>query len=275
MKRLLPILIAILLIPSAPAQEAEREISQVTYDVYRFRDRFHVNMFVITEASVVVTDPINEDAASWLAEEIGKITDKPITHLIYSHSHLDHAAGGTGYGDVENVIMHRNAPDDIDLVEATERFDDTLTFDVDDKTFELTYLGPGHGTDLIAMVVRPDDVAFVVDAVSAKRLPYRDFPGTNVDDLIAQVRKVDSLDFDILIGGHGPVGVKRDVRLGLNYLLELRAQVLQGLQSGLTVDELKQTVTLSDYRDWENYAQWRTLNVEGMARYLRESGAVE
>jgi glyoxylase-like metal-dependent hydrolase (beta-lactamase superfamily II) len=275
MKQLLPILLAILLIPCAPAQDTEREISRVTYDVYRFRNRFHVNMFVITEASVVVTDPINEQAATWLADEIGKLTDKPITHLIYSHSHLDHAAGGTGYGEVENVIMHRNAPEDIDLVEATVRFDDTLTFDVDDKTFELTYLGPGHGKDLIAIVVRPDDVAFVVDAVSSKRLFYRDFPGANVDDWIEQVRKVDSLDFDILVGGHGPVGVKRDVRLGLDYLQELRAQVLQGLQSGLSVDELKEIVTMSDYRDWANYEQWRALNVEGMARHLRESGAVE
>ena len=275
MKQLLPILIAILLIPTAPAQDAEREISRVTYDVYRFRNRFHVNMFVITEASVVVTDPINAEAAAWLRVEIGKITDKPITHLIYSHSHSDHARGGLEYGEVPNVITHRNAPEDIDLVEPTIRFDDTLTLEVDDKTFELTYLGPGHGTDLIAIVVRPDDVAFVVDAVSSKRLFYRDFPGANVDDWIEQVRKVDSLDFDILIGGHGPVGVKRDVRLGLNYLQELRAQVLQGLKSGLSVDELKQTVTMQEYRDWESYQQWRALNVEGMARHLLESGAVE
>ena len=275
MRKIIFILIAICLAPPAVAQDSEREITRVTYDVYRFRNQFHVNMFVITEASVVVTDPIDEQAAAWLAEEIAKITDKPITHLIYSHSHFDHAAGGTGYGEVPNVVAHRNAPEDIDLVEPTVRFDETLSFDVDDKTFELTYLGPGHGSDLIAVVVRPDDVAFVVDAVSSKRLFYRDFPGANVDDWIAQVEKVDSLDFDILIGGHGPVGVKRDVRLGLQYLRELRAQVLQGLQSGLSVDEVKQTVTMDDYRDWQNYAQWRALNVEGMARHLLESGAVK
>jgi glyoxylase-like metal-dependent hydrolase (beta-lactamase superfamily II) len=275
MRNFVFVLIAICLAPPAVAQEAEREITRVTYDVYRFRNRFHVSMFVITEASVVVTDPINAEAAAWLRTEIEKITDKPITHLIYSHSHLDHASGGTEYGEVPNVIAHRNAPDDIDLVEPTIRFDDSLAFEVDDKTFELTYLGPGHGTDLIAIVVRPDDVAFVVDAVSSKRLFYRDFPGADVDHWIAQVERIDGLDFDILIGGHGPVGVKRDVRLGLNYLRELRAQVLQGLESGLSLEELKQSVTMDDYRDWQNYAQWRALNVEGMARHLMESGAVK
>jgi len=276
MRKLIAILLLLTVWPlAAPAQEAKREITRVTFDIYRFQNNFHVNIFVVTGAGVVVTDPINEEAARWLREEIARITDEPITHLIYSHSHLDHAAGGLGYGEVPNVIMQQNAPDDIDLVESTQRFRDQLSFDVGSKTFELTWLGPGHGRDLIAIVVRPDEVGFVVDAVSAKRLFYRDFPGTNVDDWIEQVRRVDSLDFDILVGGHGPVGVKRDVSLGLAYLEELRAEVLAGLKAGKTVEQLKQEVTMEKYKDWENYDNWRELNVQGMARHLLESGALQ
>ena len=257
------------------AQDSDREISRVTFDVYRFRNRFHNNMFVITGDGVVVTDPINEEAASWLRTEIEKLTDEPIKYLIYSHSHLDHAAGGTGYGEVPNVIMHANAPEDIDLVEATRRFSDEYSFQLGAKTFELTYLGPGHGTDMIAVIVRPDEVAFVVDVVSAKRVFYRDFPNANVDDWIEQVRKVDSLDFDILLGGHGPVGVKRDVSEGLTYLEEMRAEVLDGLEAGLSVDDLKRKVLMEKYRTWANYERWRELNVEGMARSLKESGVAQ
>ena len=259
----------------AGAQDVKREISRVTFDVYRFQNQFHVNMFVITGAGVVVTDPINAEAAAWLKDEIAKITDEPITYLIYSHSHGDHASGGTEYGDVPYVVMHRNAPEDIDLVEATQRFDDQMSFVLGSKTFELTYLGPGHGTDMIAVVVRPDAVAFVVDVVSAKRLFYRDFPGANVDDWIAQVKKVESLDFDILLGGHGQVGVKRDVTNAIGYLEELRAAVLRGLQSGKSVEQLENEITMDKYRDWAAYDQWRALNVRGMARHLRESSAVE
>lgn len=259
---------------SAMAQDVKREITRVTGDVYRFQNQFHVNMFVVTGDGVVVTDPINQGAAKWLRAEIGKITDQPITHLIYSHSHGDHASGGTEYGDVPNVITHRNAPEDIDLVEPTVRFDDQHSFSVGEKTFELTYLGPGHGEDMIAMVVRPDDVAFVVDVVSAKRLFYRDFPGANVDHWMDQVRKVAALDFDVLIGGHGPTGVKRDVEQGLVYLQELRAEVKKGLKAGKTVEQLKASVTMDKYSQWGSYDSWRALNVEGMARHLKESGAV-
>lgn len=274
-KLLMLVLIAAAAMNVTLAQEVKREITRVTFDVYRFQNQFHNNMFVITGDGVVVTDPINEAAAAWLKTEIAKITDEPITHLIYSHSHLDHAAGGTGYGDVDTVIMHRNAPEDIDLVEATLRFDDEMSFALGSKTFELTYLGPGHGVDMIAVVVRPDEVAFVVDVVSAKRLFYRDFPGANVDHWIEQVRRVEALDFDILLGGHGPVGVKRDVSEGIAYLEELRASVLQGLQAGKIVEDLKREITMEKYRDWAAYDQWRELNVEGMARHLTESGALQ
>ena len=259
----------------AAAQEIKREITRVTDDTYRFQNQFHVNMFVITGDGVVVTDPINAEAAAWLRTEIGKITDEPITHLIYSHSHGDHASGGTEYGEVPNVIMHENAPEDIDLVEASERFSEQMTFTVGSKTFELTYLGPGHGIDMIAVVVRPDQVAFVVDVVSSKRLFYRDFPGSNVDDWIAQVKRVNELDFDILVGGHGPIGLKRDVGEGIIYLEELRAAVLEGLKAGKTVDELKRDIKMEKYRDWAAYDSWRELNVQGMARHLNESGALQ
>jgi glyoxylase-like metal-dependent hydrolase (beta-lactamase superfamily II) len=260
---------------AAAAQELKREITRVTYDTYRFQNKFHVNIFVITGDGVVVTDPINAEAAAWLRTEIAKITDEPITHLIYSHSHGDHASGGTEYGEVPNVIMHENAPEDIDLVEASERFSEQMTFTVGSKTFELTYLGPGHGTDMIAVVVRPDQVAFVVDVVSSKRLFYRDFPGSNVDDWIAQVKRVNELDFDILVGGHGPMGLKRDVGEGIAYLEELRAAVLKGLKAGETIDELKRDIKMEKYRDWAAYNTWRELNVQGMARHLTESGAVQ
>jgi glyoxylase-like metal-dependent hydrolase (beta-lactamase superfamily II) len=149
------------------AQDFKREIISVTDDVYRFQNKFHMNMFVITGAGVVVTDPINAEAATWLRAEIAKLTGQPITHLIYSHSHEDHASGGAAYGKLPNIIAQQNAPPAIDGVKPTIRFSDQMSFTQGDKTFELTYLGPGHGNDLMAIVVRPDNVAFVVDAVSS------------------------------------------------------------------------------------------------------------
>ena len=269
-----PLVVFSLMINVAFGQDVKREITKVTGDVYRFQNKFHVNVFVITGDGVVVTDPINADATAWLAAEIKKMTDQPITHLVYSHSHGDHASGGSAYGPVPTVIAHANAPESIDGVTPTTRFDDEFSFTQGNKTFELTYLGPGHGTDLIAMVIRPENVGFIVDAVTAKRLFYRDFPGANVDDWIKQVQKVQSLDFEVFVGGHGPVGEKSDVGDGLAYLEELRTAVLDGLKAGKSVDDLSREVMMDKYKDWGSYDQWRALNVQGMVRHLKESGAV-
>jgi glyoxylase-like metal-dependent hydrolase (beta-lactamase superfamily II) len=265
----------VLLASQAIAQNDNRSITKVAGDVYRFQNNFHVNVFVITEAGVVVTDPINADAAGWLKSEIAKMTNQPITHLVYSHSHGDHASGGNSYGKVPTVIAQANAPDSIGGVKPTIRFDDEFQFTAGSKTFELSYLGPGHGKDLIAMVIRPENVAFVVDAVSSRRLFYRDFPNANVDDWINQVAKIQTLDFDRFVGGHGPVGRKKDVADGMTYLKELRAQVLTGLNAGQSVNQLSQTITMAKYKDWASYDQWLKLNVQGMARHLKASGAAD
>jgi glyoxylase-like metal-dependent hydrolase (beta-lactamase superfamily II) len=269
------LLVPVLLTGTGFAQEPQREVIPVAGDVYRFQNNFHHSIFVITGDGVVVTDPINADAASWLKAEIEKLTDQPITHLVYSHSDGDHASGGAAFGDVPTVVAHQNAPETIDGVAPTIRFAKAMQFSHGGKTIELTYLGPGHAQDLVAMVVRPDNVGFVVDAVATKRLFYRDFPNADVDEWTDQVRRVEALDFEILVGGHGPIGVKSDVTDGRVYLEELRAAVLQGLKAGKTVDELAESVMMEKYQDWISYDQWRELNVRGMARHLMQSGAVE
>ena len=51
---------------------------------------------------------------------------------------------------------------------------------------------------------------------------------------------------------------------------KLKQQVLDGLKAGKSVDELAASVTMEEYKDWQQYAAWRELNVRGMARFLKE-----
>ena len=77
MKRLIIALIAgVLLIPSAwqsagAQDDVKREITQIAGDLYRFQNKFHYSVFLVTPAGVIVTDPINAAAAKWLKAQIG------------------------------------------------------------------------------------------------------------------------------------------------------------------------------------------------------------
>ncbi len=258
----------------ASAQDATRAITNIAGDVYRFQNNFHFSVFVVTGAGVVVTDPINAEAAAWLEAEIAKMTDQPITHLIYSHSHGDHASGGAVFADTATVIAQEAAPAEIDGVAPDIRFSERMTLAVGSKTLELTALGKGHGEDLIAMVVRPENVVFAVDAVSAKRLPFRDFPRADIDGVINQIRMVEALEFDILAPGHGEMGVKADAADHRLYVEKLMAEVKAGLEAGQSVDDLVAALTLAEYADWGSFEQFRELNIRGMARWLQETGKV-
>jgi glyoxylase-like metal-dependent hydrolase (beta-lactamase superfamily II) len=252
--------------------DPRRSVTEIADGVYRLQNNFHYSMVVLTGEGAVVVDPINADAAAWIKSEVANLTEKPITHLIYSHSHGDHASGGAVLAENSEVIAQSNAPDHIDGVKPTLRFDDTHEFKAGDKTFELTWLGPGHGEDLIAVVVRPANVAFITDAAAPKRLPWRNMGGANIDDWISQVKMIESLDFDIFAPAHGEVGVKTDATDVRIYLEELKAAVLDGLKAGKTIKELQAEVTMEDYIDWGQYENWLPLNVQGMASFLVKTG---
>lgn len=261
---------------SAIGQEVKRSIEPVSGDVYRFQNNFHVSMFVVTEDGIVVTDPINADAVAWLKDELASRFNKPVTHMILSHSHGDHASGGQGWGDIA-VIAHDNAKKhveagDVDTAVPTETFSDTHSFSTGGKEFELTYLGEGHGDDLIAVVVRPENIAFVVDAVSPGRLPFRDFPGANIDGLIEQIKAVEALDFETIVPGHSRNGTKEDVSEARVYVEQLLSRTKAALAEGKSEEEMIGSDLMSEYSDWLAYDQYRDLNIQGMIRWLKESG---
>lgn len=267
--------IAALSAGSALAQSGEvtRNLTEVTGDVWRFDNNFHVSMVVVTEDGAVVTDSINSEAAAWLENEIRDRFGKEVSYMLPSHSHGDHGSGGEVFSDTATIIAHENyqkavgqefgptAPADI-------LFSDTLSLDHGGKRFELTYVGAGHGDDMVVTVVRPENVAFVVDIVSPKRLPWRDSTSA-IDGMIGQVQAVSGLDFEILVPGHSVNGTMEDVTETLAYLNELRSKVMAEIDAGKSLEEIVSTVTMPDYKDWANYAEWLPLNVEGTVKALQ------
>lgn len=271
------LLTALLVGTSAFAQGVKRSIENITGDVYRFKNNFHYSVFVVTDDGIIVTDPINRDAAEWLKNELAERFDKPITHMIYSHHHGDHTSGGEVFDDVVDVIAHRNfiphfEKENLQTAKPDRTFADTMTLELGGKRLELVWLGEGHADDLIAVVIYPERVAFIVDAVSPERLPWRDFPNTDIEGLIGQIKVIESLDFDILAPGHSRIGDKQDATNTRVYVETLRDRVSAALKDNQSVTDIEQNVTMDEYASWGSYDQFRTMNIAGMVRWLQETG---
>ena len=253
----------------AQAQEVERSITKITGDVYRFQNKFHYSVFAVTDEGIVFADPVNKDAATWVKAEMAKRFSKSVTRLVYSHSHFDHASGGTVFAGTATTIVQEDAPAVLDGVVPDVRFADRMSFKSGKHTFELTSLGSGHGTDMLAMVIRPENVAYIVDVVSPGRMAFKDLAGIDIDGMIEQIKKIEQLKFDIVTGGHSRLGKMSDIVEAREYTEWLRDAVADQLKRGKTVEYIVANLDTSAYKDMIAYEKWRTLNIQGMARYLQ------
>lgn len=258
----------------ATAQGAKRAITQIAGNVYRFQNNFHFSVFMVTSEGIIVTDPINADAARWLKAELAKRFNQPIKYVAYSHDHADHISGGEVFADTATVVAHKKAkihiigekrPTAVPEITFRERLDLTLG----GSTVELHYLGLGHGDNMIVMRFPAEKILFVVDVVSPGTIAFRNFPGAYIEHWIEYLKRIEDLDFDILAPGHGRMGTKADVVAFRTYIEELRAEVLAQMRNGKTLEEITQRVTMPKYKSWGQYDNWFKLNIAGMYRHLQ------
>jgi glyoxylase-like metal-dependent hydrolase (beta-lactamase superfamily II) len=88
--------------------ESDREIINISGDLYRFRQVRHNGMFLVTPDGIIVVDPTFPRVSAWLKEEFDKRFGLPVKYVIYSHTHLDHAGGGDAFADTAIFVAHEN-----------------------------------------------------------------------------------------------------------------------------------------------------------------------
>ena len=256
-------------VPAAAQDEVKREITNIAGDLYRFQNKFHVSVFLVTPEGVIATDPINKEAAEWLEAEIRERFGQEIRYLVLSHDHPDHSSGGEVFADTAVVVAHENAKRAISgekrpTAVPDVTFNDRMTIELGGKRVELIYPGRGHSDNLIVMHFPEERAVFTVDMISVKRLGYMTLTDAYFPDWMAAIRRVEAIDFDILVPGHGPIGTKADASDHRAYMEALYEDVLAAARAGQSLEEMQASITLDAYKDWGQYDKWRTLNIEGM-----------
>lgn len=256
---------------AAQQSEVKRSITQIADGLYRFQNNFHYSVFLVTEEGVIATDPIDAEAAAWLQAEVMARFNQPIRYVVYSHDHRDHIAGGEVFKEAGAVIVAHDRAKTTIIGEQrpTARpditFDERMTLTLGGQTVELIYVGLGHSDNSIVMHFPAQRAVFAVDFISVKRLPFRTLADAYFPQWMEAIRRVEAIDFDILLPGHGSVGTKADAADHRGYLEALYDEVLAAARAGKSVEEMKASITLDAYKDWGQYDQWREENIEGMA----------
>lgn len=254
-------------------------IEKVTGNVYRFVNDRHRSVFLVTKNGILITDPMNKEAATWLKDEMHKRFKLPVRYVVYSHNHSDHVYGGAVFNNAQTVfISSRLARQDLQATHADTvlpdiTFQQEMSVFLGENTVELRYHGPNDGRGSISMLFQPEKVLYVVDWIVVGRMPWRKLWSYDIQGMINSTREVLALDFTTFVGGHGDIGTKADVREYLAYLEDLYSAVIDGIRAGKTLDRLKREIRLPRYRRLRHYKEWLPLNIEGVyERLMEESG---
>jgi glyoxylase-like metal-dependent hydrolase (beta-lactamase superfamily II) len=197
--------------------------------LYMITDNAYQSMFLVYDDGVVVVDAPPNYAAH-IPKAIAEVSDKPITHVIYSHSHSDHIAGVTALGGKPVIIAHEETSKLLERAKDPKRplptvtFKDRYTLRAGKSVLELSYHGNGHVPGNIFISAPAQRTLMVVDVVFPGWMPWRRFAvAQDVQGSIAQVEEIRKLDWETFVGGHVErTGTHADVDLQAEFYGDLK-----------------------------------------------------
>ena len=215
--------------PSIP--EKGYLVDEIRDNLYWVTDGVYNTMFLVTDEGVVVVDAPPSIGQNYL-KAIAEVTDKPITHVIYSHAHLDHIGAAGIFPKNATYIAHQDTAaelkraisltknDSIIPPIPTITFPNNYTLQIGNQTLELSggclvcdyddnhmpgnlfIYAPNQKTLMLVDVVFPGWVPFVYLAIT------EDVAGFIEAHDIA----LNNYDFDTFVGGHlTRLGTRDDV----------------------------------------------------------------
>jgi glyoxylase-like metal-dependent hydrolase (beta-lactamase superfamily II) len=207
-------------------------------DLYMVTENVYQAMFLVYESGVVLVDAPPTLAAA-IPKAIAEVTDRPVTHLIYSHSHTDHIGGAGDLSGRPIIVAHEETRKLLARANAPNRPLPTVTFtedyvlNVGSHKLELSYHGNGHEPGNIFIYAPAQKTLMVVDIIFPGWMMWRRFAiAQDIPGFFHQVEKIRSFDFDTLVAGHvARTGTKADVVLQSEFINDLKAAAGRALQS--------------------------------------------
>ncbi|MCC7411506.1 MAG: MBL fold metallo-hydrolase [Gammaproteobacteria bacterium] len=214
------------LVPRARGYLVER----LAGGAYWLTDGHYQMLFLTTGAGVIAVDA-PRSLAPKLVEAIASVTDEPVTHVVYSHSHADHIGAAHVYPPGVTIIAHELTQRFLAQAQDPHRplptviFSDRYTLTVGEQTLELIYPGPNHDADNILIWAPRPKILMMVDVVWPGWVHFQSIGvGDHLPGIIMATEQMLDYDFDYFVGGHANrYGARRDVELALAYLQDLRA----------------------------------------------------
>jgi cyclase len=212
---------------------------------------------IIGQNGVIVVDAGNRPPDGLqIVAEIGKLTNKPLTTVILTHSDPDHVRGLGGFPHGLTIIAHENDKKEIekDLAAGGERSpprdylpNKIVTQTREDMTIDgvkmtLFHVAPAHTSGDLAIYLPDEKVVISGDLLSDGDPTLHLEKNGSSEGWIRFVSTLVDLNADTFIRGHADVTTRDQVRAVLSRTQAKRAKIVDLVREGKSLDEIKQTV---------------------------------
>lgn len=246
------------------------EIVSLGRGLYLAKGEWGVNVgFLVGDEGVLVIDSkATYSATKKVVREIRKITPKPITKVVFTHSDSDCFNGYEAYPGAAEIIcstkcrqelangmwtiLEMNAPSGLYSSEATSRampefhpaiaFDGRMTIRFDAETVELIACGQAHTGGDVAVLFPARGVAFIGDLVFVHHEPLiQSYKGGYSFGLVTALSMLLAANPKIrmFIPGHeDPIG-REEIKEILRSLEEMQAKILTMFDAKKTLEDIK------------------------------------
>lgn len=206
---------------------------------------------VLIDAGIGVSQPRIREALDGLGQD-------PITKLINTHWHFDHADGNEWLHSAgATIFAHENTRKHLSMAQRvddwnydfpaapsgaipTEIIGDAAELKVNGETLHIKYYGPAHTDGDLSVYFAEADILHTGDTLWNGIYPFIDYStGGSIDGAIkaAQANVEAATEKTIVIPGHGPIGTRADLIAFRDMLVTIRGNVAALKSKGHSIDE--------------------------------------
>jgi cyclase len=144
------------------------------------------NSAVLVHANgVLLVDTKVEKQGQALLDSIKKVTNKPITHIVNTHTHFDHTGSNVDFPASVEIVTQENTKANMERMDAfktdagkvglpDKTFKDKMTLLSGKDSVDLYYFGAAHTNGDAFVVFRDAKIMHAGDAFAGKRQPLLD-----------------------------------------------------------------------------------------------------
>src|SRR5262245_19111383 len=213
----------------------------------------------IMDTGVLVVDTKLANYGNDILQKIRKVTDKPVTTIVNTHTHGDHTGSNEGFPSSVEIVAHENTKANMAKMDAFKgdkanflpkrTFADKLTLFSGENRVELYYFGAGH-TNGDTWIYYPE----LRVLQTGDMFPWRDAPfldrangGSGVEFPRTIAKALAAIkDVDAVIPGHSPVTTLKDLQEYQRYNADLVAAAESAMKARKSAAEAAASINLTD-----------------------------